>query len=280
MGRSGGSNATWGAVPLLERGRSRRRGAAAPAASTAPGRCCLQAGRWGRRLQFIIYILYVFNGWLQLIYYLVMWKRPACPPTQAGVPPVRRPACFLCACALLPETWGLGASPLGALLGWQQRHRERRARGGRCPQTRASTQCVATAPLAPTARLRRLLPATCAALRALRPQAGGAPFRVPCLRTVSGVHLRAAVAGGAPRVGPGRRKRMGLRAARRGARAARGAAGCAQLPACRGLGAGPWLSRGSCAMGACAGAAGRPPCGGRRPRAPLTRGSSASAPPR
>jgi hypothetical protein len=266
LGRSGGSNATWGAVPLLERGRSRRRGAAAPAASTAPGRCCLQAGRWGRRLQFIIYISYVSLMVLQLIYYLIMWKRPACPPTQAGTPCVRRPACPLCACALLPETWGLGASPWGALLGWQQRHRGRRARGGRCPQTRAGTPCVATAPLAPTAPARCCLLAAChlRCMRALRPQAGGAPFRLPCLRTVSGVHLRAAVAGGAPRVGPGGRKRMGLRTARRGARAARGAAGCAQLPACRGLGGSPWLSRGSCAMGACAGAAGRPPCGGRR----------------
>jgi len=76
-GRGAAPNAGWQAVAA----------SAAPAASTAPGRCCLQAGRWGRRLQFIIYILYVFNGWLQLIYYLIMWKRPACPPTQAGAPP-------------------------------------------------------------------------------------------------------------------------------------------------------------------------------------------------
>jgi hypothetical protein len=193
----------------------------------------------------------------------------------------RSPACPHCACALLlPASWGVVvASPWDAGMAATPQRKARVVRGRSLP-TRATTQCVAAAPPAPTAPARCCLLAACqvrcAALRALRP---GAPFRVPCLRTVSGVHLRAAVAGGVPRVGPGGRKRMGLRAARRGARASRGAANCAQLPACRGLGGSPWLSRGSCAMGACAGAAGRPPCGGRRPRAPLTRGSSFSAPP-
>jgi hypothetical protein len=150
LGRSGGSTATWA------RCRPWNAGLQAVAAAPPPqlprlhlGVAACKLGGGGVAFN-LLSIYYTYLMVLQLIYYLVMWKRPACPPTQAGVPSVRRPACFLCACALLPETWGLGASPLGALLGWQQRHRERRARGGRCPQTRASTQCVATAPLAPT----------------------------------------------------------------------------------------------------------------------------------
>jgi hypothetical protein len=157
LGRSGGSNATWAGCRPWNAGWQAA-GAAAPGPQLPPqlprlhlGVAACKLGGGGVAFNLLL-IYYTYLMVLQLIYYLIMWKRPACPPTQAGAPCVRRPACPLCACALLPETWGVGASPWGALLlGWQQRHRERRARGGRCPPTRAGTPCVAAAPLPPTA---------------------------------------------------------------------------------------------------------------------------------
>jgi hypothetical protein len=79
-GRGAAANAGWQAVAA----------SAAPAASTAPGRCCLQAGRWGRRLK-LLSIYYTYLMILQLIYYLFMWYIAPRLPPDAGWHAVRPP---------------------------------------------------------------------------------------------------------------------------------------------------------------------------------------------